>query len=215
MYSAYTSDKQSDNIQPWRTPFPIWNQPVVPCLVLTFASWAAWFLRFLSGQVRWSGIPISSEYFAQFVVIHAVKGLYWPLLWLIPFLFLSEGECSKNCILKFVEVIWSLESSFPSKDNFHLFLPCSCRILTVWITLFHFHSSTFPGPLRWFEAGMQCEWALSSNSLSLLGYSLLGPKPRTQAACYWSWTLTSSWTLSSLGLQKAVKNADETVNHFF
>ena len=25
MYSAYKLNKQSDNIQPWRTPFPIWN----------------------------------------------------------------------------------------------------------------------------------------------------------------------------------------------
>ena len=35
MYSAYKSNKQGDNIQPWCTPFPIWNQSVVPCLVLT------------------------------------------------------------------------------------------------------------------------------------------------------------------------------------
>ena len=33
-YSAYKLNKQGDNIQPWSTPFPIWNQPVVPCLVL-------------------------------------------------------------------------------------------------------------------------------------------------------------------------------------
>ena len=33
MYSAYRLNKQGDNIQPWRTPFPIWNQPVVPCPV--------------------------------------------------------------------------------------------------------------------------------------------------------------------------------------
>ena len=26
MYSAYKLSKQGDNIQPWRTPFPIWNQ---------------------------------------------------------------------------------------------------------------------------------------------------------------------------------------------
>ena len=26
MYSAYKLNKQGDNIQPWRTPFPIWNQ---------------------------------------------------------------------------------------------------------------------------------------------------------------------------------------------
>ena len=32
--SAYTLNKQNDNIQPWRTPFPIWNQSVVPCPVL-------------------------------------------------------------------------------------------------------------------------------------------------------------------------------------
>ena len=31
MYSAYKLNKQGDNIQPWRTPFPIWNQCVVPC----------------------------------------------------------------------------------------------------------------------------------------------------------------------------------------
>ena len=38
MYSAYKLNKQGDNIQPWCTPFPIWNQSVVPCPVLTFAS---------------------------------------------------------------------------------------------------------------------------------------------------------------------------------
>ena len=45
MYSAYKLNKQDDNIQPWRTPFPIWNQSVVPCLVWTVASWPAY--RFL------------------------------------------------------------------------------------------------------------------------------------------------------------------------
>ena len=29
MYSAYKLNKQGDNIQPWRTPFPIWNQSVI------------------------------------------------------------------------------------------------------------------------------------------------------------------------------------------
>ena len=33
-YSAYKLNKQGDNIQPWPTPFPIWNQSVVPCPVL-------------------------------------------------------------------------------------------------------------------------------------------------------------------------------------
>ena len=39
IYSSYKLKKQGDNIQRWHTPFPIANQSVVPCLVLTFASW--------------------------------------------------------------------------------------------------------------------------------------------------------------------------------
>ena len=67
VYSAYALNKQGDNIQPGPTYFPIWNQSVVPCPVLTVASWSAY--RFL----RWSGIPISWRIF-QFVVIHTVNG---------------------------------------------------------------------------------------------------------------------------------------------
>ena len=61
MYSTQKLNKQGDNIQPWRTPFPIWNQSVVPCPVLTIASWPAY--RFLKRQVRWSGSPISWRIF--------------------------------------------------------------------------------------------------------------------------------------------------------
>ena len=61
MYSAYKLKKQGDDIQPWCTSFPIWNQSVVPCPVLTVASWPAY--RFLRRQVRWSGIPISWRIF--------------------------------------------------------------------------------------------------------------------------------------------------------
>ena len=57
MYSAYKLNKQGDNIQPWHTPFPIWNQSVVPCPVLTVASWPTY--RFLRRQVKWSDIPMS------------------------------------------------------------------------------------------------------------------------------------------------------------
>ena len=48
-------------MQPWRTPFPIWNQFVVPCPVLTVASWTAY--RFLKRQVRCSGIHNSFRIF--------------------------------------------------------------------------------------------------------------------------------------------------------
>ena len=69
MYSTYKLNKQGDNIQPWHTPFPIRNQFIVPCPVLTVASWSAH--RFLSRQVRWS---ILLKNFPQFVVIHIIKG---------------------------------------------------------------------------------------------------------------------------------------------
>ena len=48
-YSAYELNKQGDNLQPWCTPFPIWNQPIVSCKVLTVACCPAY--RLLRRQV--------------------------------------------------------------------------------------------------------------------------------------------------------------------
>ena len=73
MYSAYKLNKQDDNIQPWCTCFPIWNQSVVPCPVLTVASWPAY--RFLRRQVRWSGIPISLRTFHSLLLSTQSKAL--------------------------------------------------------------------------------------------------------------------------------------------
>ena len=70
MYSAYKLNKHDGDIQPWPTPFPMWNQSIVSCSVLTPASWSSY--RFLKRQIRWSGIPISLRNF-QFVVVHTVK----------------------------------------------------------------------------------------------------------------------------------------------
>ena len=61
MYSAYKLNKQGDNIQPWCTPFLIWNQSVVLCAVLTVASWPTY--RRLRRQVKWSGILNSFRIF--------------------------------------------------------------------------------------------------------------------------------------------------------
>ena len=71
MYSAYKLNKQGDNIQPWCTPFQIWNHSVVPCLVLTC------FLTCIqisqeAGKVVWYSHFLKN--FPQFVVIHTVKG---------------------------------------------------------------------------------------------------------------------------------------------
>ena len=70
-HSACKLNKQDDNIQPWCTPFLIWDQSGVPCPVLTVPSWPAY--RFFRRQIRRSGIPISLKNFPQFVVIQTIK----------------------------------------------------------------------------------------------------------------------------------------------
>ena len=80
MYSAYKKlNKQGDNIQPWHTPFPVLNQSVVPCLVLTVASYPAY--MFLRRQVRWSDIPISLKIF---------HSLLWSTQWKAVSLFIEK-----------------------------------------------------------------------------------------------------------------------------
>ena len=54
MYYVYKLNNPGDNIHPWHTPFPIWNQFVVPCPVVTAASWPPYrFLKGQAGQVVW------------------------------------------------------------------------------------------------------------------------------------------------------------------
>ena len=74
MYSECKLNKQGDSIQPWCTPFPIWNQSVVSYPILTGASCPAH--RFRRRQIRWSGIPISFKSFPQFILIHIGKGFH-------------------------------------------------------------------------------------------------------------------------------------------
>ena len=61
MYPTYKLNKKGGNIQPWHISFYILKQPVVPCPIITLPSCPAY--RFLSRQVRWSGIPISLRIF--------------------------------------------------------------------------------------------------------------------------------------------------------
>ena len=60
MYSAYKLNKQDDIIQTWHCPFPVWNQSVVPCLVLTVTSWPAY--RFLWRPFRSLVFPSLLEF---------------------------------------------------------------------------------------------------------------------------------------------------------
>ena len=70
MYSACKLNYQSDNIHPWRTPFPVWNQSVVPCPVLNVASCIQ--ISQEADQVVWYSHLFQN--FPQFIVIHTVKG---------------------------------------------------------------------------------------------------------------------------------------------
>ena len=71
MYPAQKLNKQSDNIQAWRAPFPIWNQSVFPCPVLTcFLTCIQ--ISYEAGQVVWYSHLFQN--FPQFIMIHTVKG---------------------------------------------------------------------------------------------------------------------------------------------
>ena len=90
--SAYELNKWGDNIQPWCNPFPIWNQSVVPCPVLTVASWPAY--RFLKKQVRWSCMHIF--FFSEFSTVYCDPHTQrlWHSQW-------SRNRCFSGTLLLF------------------------------------------------------------------------------------------------------------------
>ena len=134
MYSSYKLNKQGDSIQPCCTPFPIWNQSVVPCPVLTVASWPAY--RFLKRQVRWS-VRWSSHLFQRLgkqlntklttLVMYATclqqtsNKIFIFYIKQVLLSFRSWGyQTFKKCIF-FFEVNFSNGfSSLPSKSNIFL-----------------------------------------------------------------------------------------------
>ena len=130
--SAYKLNKQGGNIQSWCTPFPSCNKSVVPCPVLTVASWSAYI--FLRRQVRWSVILISFKHFPQFVVIHIVNG----------FCIVNEGEVDffSEILLLFqwstdLDNLTSGSSAFSKsslniwKFSVHILLSLAWRILSI------------------------------------------------------------------------------------
>ena len=73
MYSAYKLNKQVDNIQPSHSPFPIWNQSIFLCAVLTVCcSLTCIQISQEAGEVVWYSHFFKN--FAEFFVIHIVKG---------------------------------------------------------------------------------------------------------------------------------------------
>ena len=72
MYSVYKLNKQGDNAQPWRTLPWIWNQFIIPCLVLIFC-FLTWIQSLQQeGKLVWYSHLF--KHFQQLVVIHRIKG---------------------------------------------------------------------------------------------------------------------------------------------
>ena len=71
MYSNYELNKQHENTQPWRTPFLIENQSVVPYLIITAGSWSAYRFQEADKVIWYSHL---FQNFQHIVVIHTVKG---------------------------------------------------------------------------------------------------------------------------------------------
>ena len=121
MYSAYKLNKQGDNIQPWDTPFLIWNQFVVLCPVLT-VSFTCIQISQETGQMVWYSHLFKN--FPQLVVIHRGKDF---------------GIVSKAEEVVFLELPWFFDdptdvgnlisdSSVCSKSNYNI-LKCTGHIL--------------------------------------------------------------------------------------
>ena len=118
-------------MQPWRTPFPIWNQSVVPCPVLTVASWPAY--RFLKRQIRWSGIPISFRIFHSLLCIQSCPTLCDPIDCSLPGS--SVHGILQARIRKWIDMPSSRRSFQPRDWTHGLLHPLHCRrILYHWST---------------------------------------------------------------------------------
>ena len=115
--------------------FPNFNYSIVPCLVLTVASWPAY--RFLRRQVRWSGIPISLRIFHSSLWECCICGLMAVVLQLLSYVqfFVSTWTAARQDSLSFT-ISWSLltlmsiESVISSN---HLIL---CHSLLLWPSIF-------------------------------------------------------------------------------
>ena len=70
MYSASKLNKQGDNIQPWHTPFPIWNQSIVPCPILLLLDLH---IDFLGGRSGGLVFPLIEEFSTVCCDLHSQR----------------------------------------------------------------------------------------------------------------------------------------------
>ena len=107
------------------------NRFVVPCLVLTVASWSAY--RFLRRQVRWSVIHLF-KYFPQFAVIPTARGFsvinkeeVYGFLEFSWFSMIQQMLANWSVVpLPFVNPVWASRSS-----RFTYCWNLACKILSI------------------------------------------------------------------------------------
>ena len=71
IYSAYKLNKQVDNLQPWYTPFPIWNH--VYCSMSSSNCCFLTCIQISQEEGKAVCYPHLLKSFPQFIVIHTVK----------------------------------------------------------------------------------------------------------------------------------------------
>ena len=183
-------------MQSWRTPFPILNQSIVPCPILTVPSWPAY--NFLRRQVKWSGIPISKN-LAQFVVIHTVKSFSVVneadvFLQFLCFFYVGNLISGSSAISKSSLYIWKFLVHIllkPNLKDFEYYLASmwdECNCIVVWT----FFGDAFPWD--WNE-----NWPFSSpvanTELVMLPKAQLTSHSRMSGS---KWVITPLWLSRSL-----------------
>ena len=143
MCSAYMLNKQGDNIQPWRNPFPIWNQSVGPHPVLTVASWPAYMFQPLV-QDKYLSFDSCSLHFLT-------SHLYFNLLWCSFFQtnFIKISLLKVNNDLNYVKIcedfpighMTNLSETFNNHHYYHLPLAILPYLNLFWITILSFVAS--------------------------------------------------------------------------
>ena len=95
-YSACKLNKQGDNIKPWHTPFPIWNQTVVSCPILLLLDLRTDFSGGRSGGLV---VPSLKEFSTVYCDLHSQR------LWHSQE---SRNRCFSRTLLVFLMIQWML-----------------------------------------------------------------------------------------------------------
>ena len=145
-------------MQPWHTPFPIWNQSIVPCLVLTVGFWPAY--RFLRRQVKWSGIPIYLR------ISHSV-------LWSTVKVFSIVNEAEVDVFLKFSCFFYDPMDVGNLISGSSAFSKSSLNIFNRWETQKRMYVTAKVGPSYSPGPALQHHllFSLTSSEITFLGFS--------------------------------------------